>query len=765
MNKKTYRIKGMTCASCAARVEKSLSKTPGVEKVAVNLLTNQATVTGEFKDEDIIQGVDKAGYTVEMNEPTHTMPGGEMMAGMSHGDHREHAKLESVGEIKTLRNKVITGIIVSIIVLILSNAMFIPILKNYSTEILNWIMFILVFPMMIYLGAQFYRGTWRGLKHFSANMDTLISIGTTAAFLYSASLTIFPNYFLKAGIQTVTYFDSAVVILTLILLGKFLEARAKGKASQAIQELIKLQARTAVVLKNGKEEKVSIENVKVGDIVIVKPGEKIPVDGKIISGYSSIDESMITGESIPVEKKKEDEVIGATLNKTGTFEYRATKVGKDSALSQIVRLVSEAQGSKAPIQRLADIISGIFVPIVIVIAIVAFVVWIIFGPAPTFTFALVVFVTVLIIACPCALGLATPTAILVGTGKGVENGILIRDAEKLEIFHNVKTIVFDKTGTLTKGKPEVTDVIQAADTGLSSDIQVLQLAASLEKNSEHPLAEAIVKKAEEKKLELFPFENFQAIPGQGVIAYLRKNSQVRTKILLGNRKLLENELKGLPKNYDRQEIERLEKEGKTVMLLANEHNKLLGMIAVADTVKDTSKEAIAKLKKMGLDIYMITGDNARTAQAIAREVGIENVLSEVLPEDKANEVKKLQKAGKIVAMVGDGINDAPALAQADIGVALGSGTDVAMEAADITLISDDLKKIFQAVRLSRATIKTIRGNLFWAFIYNIIGIPIAAGILYPFLGILLNPIIASGTMAFSSIFVVLNSLRLRRVKL
>ena len=775
MNKKTYNINGMTCASCAAKVEKALSKTPGVEKAAVNFFMKQATVTGDFKDEEIKKAVESTGYKVEIPQleeveeshsehSTHTMPSGEKMEGISHDDHSEHAKLESGKDIKILKNKVTTGIIVSIIVLILSSAKFIPFLENYSINTLNWIMFVTVLPMMVYLGSQFYRGAWRGLKHFSANMDTLIALGTTAAFLYSASLTFFPGYFSKAGIEPVTYFDGAVVILTLILLGKFLEARAKGKASQAIQKLIKLQARSAVVLRNGKEEKIPIESVIVGDIVIVKPGEKIPADGKITSGYSSIDEAMITGESIPVEKKIGDEVIGATINKTGTFEYRATKVGKDSALSQIIKLVQEAQGSKAPIQRLADIISGVFVPIVISIAIIAFIVWLMVGPAPAFTFALVVFVTVLIIACPCALGLATPTAILVGTGKGAENGILIRDAEKLEIFHNVKTIIFDKTGTLTKGKPVVTDVteVKSQKEKVKSE-DMLKYAASIEKGSEHPLAEAIVKYAEEKKITLSKPEKFNAVPGHGVEGIIDSK-----KIILGNRKLMERDKIEVDEETEKQ-IQKLENEGKTVMILGI-GEEIAGLIAVADTLKEHSKEAIAELHKMGIKTIMITGDNKRTARAIARQVGIDDVLADVLPEDKAAKIKELQKAvvgsrsAKIIAMVGDGINDAPALAQADIGVASGSGTDIAMEAADVTLIADDLRKVPQAILLSRATMRTIRGNLFWAFIYNILGIPIAAGVLYPSFGILLNPMIASGAMAFSSIFVILNSLRLKGVK-
>ena len=757
--KKIYKIKGMDCASCAVHIEKKLSKTSGVQKVTVNYLTGQATVEGDVSDENIKNAVESVGYEVETHEhdkhQMHRMPSGEMMEGMSHDEHAEHAKLESAAEIRTLRNKFLFGTIFSIVILILTYAVYIPVLKNFPSQSLNYIMFVLTTPVMIWLGAQFYRGTWRGLKHFSANMDTLIAVGTSTAYLYSIVATFFPSFFMRAGIKPDVYFDTAAVILTLIILGKFLEARAKGQASEAIQKLLKLQAKTALVLRDGKEQKIPIEEVKVGDIVIVKPGEKIPVDGVITEGYSAIDESMITGESIPVEKKEGDEVIGATINKTGSFQYRATKVGKDTALAQIVKLVQEAQGSKAPIQKLADYISGIFVPIVIAIAVIAFVLWLIFGPAPAFTFALVTFVTVLIIACPCALGLATPTAILVGTGLGAENGILIRDAESLEIFHKTKTIVFDKTGTLTKGEPEITNIeLQSTK---YEEKEILKYAASIEKGSEHPLAEAIVKYAEEKKIELIKPTKFNAVAGHGVEGVIDSK-----KIYLGNRKLMEREKITIDENTETQ-IQKLENEGKTVMILAID-SEIAGLIAVADTLKDHSKEAVAELHKMGIKVLMITGDNERTARAIANQVGIDDVLAGVLPKDKAVKIKEIQSEGNIVAMVGDGINDAPALAQADIGVAIGSGTDVAMEAADVTLIADDLRKVPQAIKLSRATMRTIKGNLFWAFIYNILGIPVAAGVLYPFFGLLLSPIIASGAMAFSSLFVVLNSLRLKNAR-
>lgn len=803
ITKHTYNIKGMTCASCAAHVERSLSKTPGVQKASVNILTHEATVTGSADFEAIKNAVERAGYAVQApaDLKMHQMPSGEMMHGATHDEHAEHAKLETKGEINSLKNKFLFGTVSSVLVLIVTYATYIPFLKSLNMQTQNWILLALTTPVFFFLGFQFFKSAWRSLKHFNANMDTLIAVGTSAAYLYSTALTIFPSYFVRVSIKPETYFDTAAVILTLIILGKLLEARAKGKASEAIQKLLKLQAKTALVIRNGKEEKIPIEEVKEGDVLKVRPGEKIAVDGVIILGYSSVDEAMITGESMPVEKKVGDEVIGATINKTGSFQYRATKVGADTALSQIVRLVSEAQGSKAPIQKLADIISGYFVPAVIAIAILSFVLWLIFGPAPAFTYALVVFVTVLIIACPCALGLATPTAILVGTGKGAEKGILIRDAEKLEIFHKVKTIVFDKTGTLTKGKPEVTDIINlnaslsqkdvriisapitasnalathfllpSSLKNLSSKQKILAIAASLEKSSEHPLAEAIVRKSKEENNELVNPEKFNAIPGHGIEGIIDNK-----KIFFGNRKLMAREKIKIDNDTETQ-IQNLENQGKTVMILAFD-DIVAGLIAVADTIKDYSKEAIVELKNLNINIVMITGDNLRTAKAIAQEAGIDNILADVLPEEKAARIKKLQDNDienlkfkienshqkQVVAMVGDGINDAPALAQADIGVAIGSGTDVAMEAADITLISDDLRKVPEAIHLSRRTMKTIRGNLFWAFIYNALGIPVAAGILYPFFGILLNPIIASGAMAFSSLFVVINSLRLKRIE-
>jgi Cu+-exporting ATPase len=585
-------------------------------------------------------------------------------------------------------------------------------------------------------------------------MNTLIAVGTSAAYLYSMVATLFPSFFESGGIKPEVYFDTSALIIVLILLGRLLEARAKGQTSEAIKKLMGLQPKTARIIRDGKEMDIPVEEVLVGDMVIVRPGEKIPVDGKVKQGKSAVDESMITGESIPVKKQPGDEVIGATINKTGSFKFQATKVGKDTALAQIIKLVQDAQGSKAPIQRLADVIAGYFVPVVISIAIATFVIWINFGPSPVLTFALLTFVAVMIIACPCALGLATPTAVMVGTGKGAENGILIKGGESLETAHKLDTIVFDKTGTLTKGEPEVTDIVNVNS---YSEEEILKYAASAEKASEHPLGEAIIKGATERKIRLEDPKDFQAIEGQGIEANVDGKD-----VLLGNMKLMRR------RRIEVQDLEakaeELASDGKTPIYVSLE-GKVAGLIAVADTLKENSIEAVERLKRLELEVVMLTGDNRKTAEAVARKAGIERVLPEVLPEDKVHEIKSLQSEGKRVGMVGDGINDAPALAQADIGIALGSGTDVAMEASDITLIKGDLRGVVSAIELSKRTIRVIKQNLFWAFFYNTAGIPIAAGVLYPFFGILLNPIFASAAMALSSVSVVSNSLRLRRVKI
>ena len=743
--KKTFLLKGMHCASCVGVIEKSLKKTPGVKDAVVNLATEKATVTYDSnvcKEGQIASAVANVGYKALVEQENIS---------------EDEEKIEKAKDLKKLRNKV--GVSLFLGALILWGSF--PGLINFAPEILKsfWVQLILATPVQFWAGWTFYRATIPALKHRTANMDTLVALGTTVAYIYSAFVTFFPNVVMDLGLEVMPYFDVAAIVIGLILLGRYFEARAKGQTSQALKKLIGMQAKTAKVIREGKEVDIPIEQVVIGDVVRVRPGEKIPVDGIILEGDSSVDESMITGESIPVEKLKGDTVVGATMNKTGTFTYKAGKVGQDTMLAQIIKLVQEAQGSKAPIQRVADLISSYFVPIVIMLAIVTFAVWYVFGPNPALLFALLNTVAVLIIACPCAMGLATPTAIMVGTGLGAEKGILIKDAQSLEIAHKVNTIIFDKTGTLTHGTPKVTDIVkvQSSKFKIQSDSEILRLAASLEKGSEHSLAEAIVKDAENKKITLDKIDKFKAVPGHGVEGFLKMD-----KVILGNRKMMEREKVNFKDSEE--QIEKLETEGKTVMMIAVK-NELIGLIAVADTIKDSAKEAIQILNKMRIQTIMITGDNMRTADAIARSLGISKILADVLPQDKENEVRKIQSQGKVVAMVGDGINDAPALAAADVGIAMGSGTDVAIEAADITLINHDLKSVVKAIILSKKTMRTIKLNLFWAFGYNIILIPVAMGALYPFSGILLNPIFASFAMATSSVSVVTNSLLLKRAKI
>ena len=616
-----------------------------------------------------------------------------------------------------------------------------------------WVQMMLATPVQFWIGAAFYRATLPALKHRTANMDTLVAIGTTIAYFYSAFVTIFPEAVKNIGIEPMPYFDVATIVIGLILLGRYFESKAKAGTGEAIRKLIALQAKTARVIRDGVEIDIPIEQVSVGDLIRVRPGEKIPVDGEVADGNSSVDESMITGESIPVEKTKGGTVVGATMNKTGTFTFKATKVGSDTMLAHVIKLVEEAQGSKAPIQRVADLVSSYFVPIVLMLAVATFVLWYIFGPVPVLTYALLNMIAVLIIACPCAMGLATPTAIMVGTGKGAEHGILIKDAESLELAHKIDTVVFDKTGTLTKGMPEVTDIVV-----ISGDrVSALSGAASLEKGSEHPLAEAIIKKAEAEKADVRKVEQFKALSGLGVEGMIGD-----AKAVLGNRKLL-SEI-GISFEKHEEDIARLENEGKTVMMFA-QNGELRALIAVSDTIKDSAKEGVSLLQKMGIEVVMITGDNKRTAQAIGGKLGITNILSEVMPEEKEISVRKLQSEGRKVAMVGDGINDAPALAASDVGIAMGTGTDVAIEAADITLINADIRSVASAIKLSKATMRVIKQNLFWAFGYNIILIPVAMGALYPTFHILFNPILASLAMAFSSVSVVSNSLRLKTKKI
>lgn len=733
----TYKIEGMTCSACASRVEKVTNKMPGVENAVVNFATEKLSVSYDadaVSFGDIKAKVEKAGYKLIRED-----------------EQKVEEKKKKLDEKGKLLWRLILSLIFAVPLLTITMGhmvgMPLPKIIDPMMNPLNFaiIQLVLTIPVMI-IGYKFYYIGYKNLFKLSPNMDSLIAIGTSAAFIYS----LYGTYKIYTGDGSYAmslYYEAAVTILALITLGKYLEAISKGKTSQAIKKLMGLAPKTAIIVRDGKELVIPIDEVIVGDIVIVKPGEKLPVDGEVIEGATAVDEAMITGESIPVEKTVGSKVIGASINKTGFIKYKATKVGKDTALSQIIKLVEDAQGSKAPIAKMADIIASYFVPIVIGLAILASIGWLVAGESGVF--ALTIFISVLVIACPCALGLATPTAIMVGTGKGAEYGVLIKGGEALEVTHQIDTIVFDKTGTITEGKPVVTDIIT---TTISED-ELLSIAASSEKGSEHPLGEAIVKGAEERNIKFKEISNFKAIPGHGIQVEIEG-----TVILLGNKKLMtENsiEIGDLGVKSDK-----LANEGKTPMYIAI-NNKLEGIIAVADTVKPSSKEAIENLHKMGIKVAMITGDNKKTADAIAKQVGIDIVLAEVLPEDKANEVKKLQEKGSKVAMVGDGINDAPALAQADIGIAIGTGTDVAIESANIVLMKGDLKDVATAIKLSKATIRNIKQNLFWAFGYNVLGIPVAMGVLHIFGGPLLNPMIGAAAMSLSSVSVLTNALRLR----
>ena len=721
-------VGGMTCVNCAKTIEKALNSREGVynatvvfaaEKVAVEYNPDQISLPAIKK---VIQDV---GYTVIEPKP---QEGAE-----------DKARKRHIQRLKLLLTASI-GLTIPIIALMW--------LSPLPMEQTNILMFLLATPVQFVVGWTFYVGTYKGLKNKTANMDTLIAMGTSTAYFYSTVVTFIPELFPNAAV----FFDTVTMIMTFILLGKLLDAIAKGRTSEAIRKIMGLQAKVARIIRNSQEMEVPIEEVIVGDIVMVRPGEKIPVDGTIIEGYSGVDEKVITGESIPVEKKVGDQVVGATINKTGMLKFRATKVGKDTVLAQIINLVEEALTSKAPVQRIADVAAGYFVPVIIITASLSALAWY-FIAGESFIFALTVFIAVVVVACPCALGLATPTAIMVGVGKGAENGILIKSGEALEAAHKLKTVVFDKTGTLTKGEPEVTDIYPNK---AFSEEQLLQLAAIAEKNSEHPLGEAILKKAKEKDLKVEDPELFNALPGYGVEVTYRNGT-----ILLGNRKLME--ANNLEINNLEAKMTKLEESGKTVMLIAV-NGQIAGLIAVADTLKKNSAEAVAKLKEMGLEVIMISGDNQRTANAIASQIGVSRVFAEVLPSEKASEIKRLQAENKVVAMVGDGINDAPALAQANIGIAVGSGTDVAMETGDIVLIKNDLRDVIIAIQLSRATMRKIRQNLFWAFFYNVALIPLAAGAFYPILHVLFNPVYAAAAMASSSVTVVTNASLLRRFK-
>jgi len=748
MEKTILKISGMSCASCAANIENDLKKEEGIKSVNVNFATEKAYL--EFDPIEIsvarIQKIiEKLGYKIlaegEALDSSHLL-------GIKTTE--ENYKKEKEGEIKKLKNQFAATLLFSlpIIYMVMGEMLDLP-MPMFFEKYGVIIQFVLATAVILFAFGIWQAG-FKKLLRLSPNMDSLIFIGTAVAYFFS----VIVSFLMLTGkeIDAHLYFESAALILVFISLGKYLEAATKGKTSEAIKKLIGLQPKEATVIKGSEEIKIPISEVKAGDIILVKPGEKIPVDGIVIDGYSGVDEKAITGESIPVEKKKGDEVIGATINKTGVLKFRATRVGKDTMLAQIIKIVEEAMGSKAPIQLLADKVSFYFVPSVIGIAIFAFVIWLLFGQP--LSFALTVFVAVLIIACPCALGLATPTAVMMGTGLAAKNGILIKSGKALEIARDLDIVIFDKTGTLTKGEPSVTDVVKIKND--VSENLILQIAASVEKNSEHPLAQAIVNKAKEEKANFSEVKNFQAIPGYGVTAELEQK-----KILFGTRRLMaDNQINP---NIIEEKMIVLEDQGKTAMILAQDKD-IIGIIAVADTLKKYSKEAVEMLHKMGKKVVMITGDNKRVGQAIARQVGIDRVLAEVLPQEKSAEIKKLQSEGNIVAMVGDGINDAPALAQADLGIALGSGTDVAMETGEIVLIKDDLRDVVTAIDLSKYTLNKIKQNLFWAFFYNIVGIPVAAGILFPFTGWLLNPSLAALAMAFSSVSVISNSLLMKNYK-
>ena len=744
----TLPILGMTCASCVARVEKALRKPAGVLHADVNLATEKATVTylpGQATHEDLVKAVEAAGYQVV--QPAAPVAGEAPESAEAAADAAEAARAAAY---RRLKLKVVVGFVLSITIFVgTMQPEWFPFLPSWLNN--GYLLWGLASIVQFWVGWQFYTTSITALRHGSTTMNTLVAMGSSAAYIYSVLGVLFPHFFMEQGLAMPMYFDSAAFIITLILFGRLLEARAKGQTGAAIKALIGLQPRTARVLRDGVERDVPIADVVVGDAVVVRPGEKVPVDGVVTSGSSPVDESMLTGEPLPVTKRAGDEVIGATMNTTGSFTFTATKVGADTALAQIIRLVEQAQGSKPPIARLADVIAAYFVPAVIGIATVTLVVWLIFGPSPSLNYALLNFVAVLVIACPCALGLATPTAVMVGTGKGAENGVLIRDGSALETAHKLDTVVLDKTGTITEGRPKVTDVVLFEGAGDLGEDGLLRLVAAAERGSEHPLAAAVLAAAEERGLELPEASGFEAVAGHGIRAVVDGRT-----VVAGNERLAGPAAGAAG-------LDRLSDEGKTVITVQLD-GAPAGAVAVADTVKPGSAAAVKRLRELGLEVVMLTGDHRRTAEAIAASVGIDRVVAEVLPEQKEAQIAALQAEGKRVAMVGDGINDAPALARADIGIAIGTGTDVAMEASDVTLMSGDLGGVATAIGLSRATIRVVKQNLFWAFAYNVALIPLAAGVFYPAFGILLNPIYAAAAMGLSSVTVVSNSLRLRRFR-
>ena len=749
MKKETFSIKGMHCASCAAIISNTLKKMPGVKDADVNFATEKAKIEYD-KDtvsvKDMNGQIGKLGYSISPQQGDahagHNMTAEQM--GMSESEHAAHlglgqTKEEKLQELKQMRNKVLFVFPIALVVFLIMILDIIGI--GLPARILDPIFLIVSTIVIFWIGKPFLQGVLKFTKYRVANMDTLIGIGTSVAYVYSTVAVLFPQAMDYLNFPEGKYFDVVIVVIGFVVLGKYLEAKSKIKTGQAIEKLLNLQAKTALVVRGGKETEIPVAEVVAGDIIIVKPGAKIPVDGKITEGQSSIDESMITGESVPVDKKAGDLVVGSTINKQGSFKFVAQKVGSDTMLAQIIRMVEDAQGSKAPIQNLADKISAVFVPVVLALAVLAFVIWMILG---NITFAILCFVGILVIACPCALGLATPTAIIVGVGKGAEYGILVKNAEALEKLSSVDTIVLDKTGTITNGSPKVTDIV--ALNGFSEN-EILRFAASAEKHSEHPLAQAIVNAATEKDIDLMAAKDFKASEGIGIEAKIDGKAVSVVK----------------PGKSDAGQITELQHQGKTVVVIKVEKS-VAGIIALADTLKESAKDAILKLRKQKIDVIMLTGDNELAARHIADQAGIENVIANVLPQDKSKKIEELRSHGKKVAMVGDGVNDAPALAAADVGIAMSTGTDVAIESAGITLLAGDIAKLSQALQLSRSTMAVIKQNLFWAFIYNIVGIPVAAGVLFPFFGVILNPIFSGAAMALSSVSVVSNSLRLKTKK-